>query len=63
VSAALAALTELRTTVEATTELRHASLAAQRCISASSELCRHLCRHLTDEESLVVPFLIEHRDH
>jgi len=62
VTAALAALAELRTTVEATTELGNVSLAAQRCIAASSELCRHLCRHLTDEESLVVPFLIEHPD-
>jgi hypothetical protein len=62
VSAALAALAELRAAAERAVELRHASLAAQRCIAASSELCRHLCRHLADEEALVVPLLIEHGD-
>jgi len=60
VSAALAALTELRAAVEA--EQKDAQVAAQRFLSASSDLCGHLRRHLTDEESLVVPLLIEHRD-
>jgi len=60
VTVALATLAELRTAVQA--EQKHPQLAAQRFIAASSDLCRHLRRHLTDEESLVVPLLIEHRD-
>jgi len=62
VQTALAALAELRAAAERAAELGHASLAAERCIAASSELCRHLYRHLADEESLVVPLLIERGD-
>lgn len=60
IDAALTALSELRSAVDA--QQRHPALAAQRFIAASSDLCRHLVRHLSDEESLVVPLLIEHRD-
>jgi hypothetical protein len=62
VRAALAALAELRTAVETAAGQTDTALAARRCIAASADLCRNLRRHLTDEESLVVPLLIEHRD-
>lgn len=59
---ALAALAELRTAVQHKDQPSSASLAAGRSIAANSELCGHLCRHLLDEEALVVPLLIERRE-
>jgi hypothetical protein len=38
-------------------------LAAQRYVDAAAALCRALEGHLDDEESLVVPLLLEHRDY
>lgn len=58
--AALAALAELHAAVEragpATT------LGAQRYSEAAERLCGQLVRHLSDEEDLVVPVLLEHGD-
>ena len=65
VTAALAALGDLRTTAEHASEPGTEStlaLAAERYAAAARDLCRHLCRHLTDEETLVVPLLIERGD-
>jgi hypothetical protein len=62
VRAALTALAELRAVVESAAGQADAAFAAQRFVAAGSELCGHLRRHLTDEESLVVPLLIEHRN-
>jgi Hemerythrin HHE cation binding domain len=65
VNGALAALVELRTAGEHASEPGAAAtlaLAAERYIGAARDLCRSLCRHLTDEETLVVPLLIERGD-
>jgi iron-sulfur cluster repair protein YtfE (RIC family) len=39
------------------------TLAAQRYIAGAARLCEELAAHLTDEENLVVPLLIEHEDY
>ena len=59
VDTALAALGELRATVERTADAAAATprLAAERYVDAAAELCRALLRHLDDEENLVVPLL------
>jgi hypothetical protein len=62
IAAASRALRELRSAVEATSTGGDAELAARQYVAAASRLCRQLCRHLTDEEDLVVPLLLEHGD-
>ncbi len=37
-----------------------AAFAAEHYMSVSARLCRKLCRHLSDEEDLVVPLLLTH---
>jgi hypothetical protein len=59
VDAALAALAELR----ATTEAKDAELAARRYVASADALCDRLMRHLSDEEDLVVPLLMERGDY
>ncbi len=66
VEAALAALGELRASTELSAEPTAAAtqqLAAQRYIEAAAALCRELEGHLSDEENLVVPLLLESRDY
>lgn len=66
VDAALAALKELRAGAERTQERNTPAvhlLAAEQYIDATTRLCRSLCRHLNDEEDLVVPLLLESGDH
>ena len=66
VEAALAALAELRATIERTTEPAAAAtlkLAAQRYVDAAATLSADLLRHLHDEENLVVPLLLERGDY
>jgi hypothetical protein len=66
VDAALGALKELRAAAESSTEgtaMAPHALAADRYIDAANRLCRRLCRHLSDEEDLVVPILLEGGDH
>lgn len=62
VNAALAALRELGTAAEGSSA-SDAAIAADRYAAASSRLCRRLCRHLGDEEDLVIPLLLERDDH
>ena len=65
VESALAALAQLRMTVEHTAGENAAAtrtLAAQRCVKRVQRLCERLVRHLGDEEDLVVPLLLEHGD-
>lgn len=61
VAGAEAALADLRDVVERTadTDSSALSIAAQRYIAAARRLCARLRAHLTDEEDLVVPLLIE----
>jgi hypothetical protein len=62
VDAALAALAELRAAAERPAEPAGAAtlkLAAQRYVEAAARLSTELLRHLNDEESLVVPLLLE----
>lgn len=66
VNAALAALDELRAAAERATGHDAAStlmLAANRYIDVTARLCRRLCRHLSDEEDLVIPLLVERGDY
>ena len=63
VEAALAALAELRAAAERSAEPATLQLAAARYIDAAAALCRSLLVHLDEEENLVVPLLIEHRDY
>lgn len=66
VDAALGALGELRAAAEHADRLGAAAtleLAAERYIASGQTLSRRLWRHLTDEESLVVPLLIERGDY
>jgi hemerythrin-like domain-containing protein len=63
--ATLAALGELRVTVEIAAGPAVSAtqqLAAQRYVDAAAALCRELEGHLDDEENLVVPLLRGHRD-
>ncbi len=64
VDAALAALAELRIATERNTAAEGGTLAlaAQRYVDAAERLCERLVRHLSDEEDLVVPLLLEHGD-
>jgi hypothetical protein len=62
ITAASKALKELRAAVEATSSGGDAELAAHHYVAAAGRLCRQLCLHLTDEEDLVVPLLLEHGD-
>jgi hypothetical protein len=66
VDTALAALAELRSAVERTTEPAAAAtlkLAGQRYVDAAATLIADLLRHLNDEENLVVPLLLERGDY
>jgi hypothetical protein len=66
VSAALAALSELRAAVENAADAAAPDtqqLAAQRYVDAAAALCGELERHLHDEESVVVPLLRERDDY
>jgi hypothetical protein len=66
VEASLAALNELRAAAEhAPQPGDHATpaIAASRYVAVTRQLCRRLLRHLSDEEDLVVPLLIEHGDY
>lgn len=66
VEAALAALGELRVSVEIAADPAASAtqqLAAQRYVDVAAALCRELQGHLDDEENLVVPLLLEHRDY
>ena len=65
IDTALAALGELRAAAEQASHAPPGSapaLAAQRYIEAAERLCSRLVRHLSDEEDLVVPVLLEHGD-
>jgi hypothetical protein len=62
VAAALAALAELRAAAEHGAEPETLRLGATRYVDAAAALCSGLLRHLTDEENLVVPLMIERRD-
>lgn len=65
VALAEAALAELRAAVEraGAAPSSASALAAERFVAAAQSLTARLLRHLADEEDLVVPLLIEHRDH
>jgi hypothetical protein len=68
IDSALGSLQELLAAINLATKTSTSSgdpamLAARQYAAATSKLCRHLCRHLSDEEDLVVPLLIEHPDH
>jgi iron-sulfur cluster repair protein YtfE (RIC family) len=65
VTAALAALRELRAAAEQPTATSgdSAALAARQYVAAVGTLCRRLIRHLSDEEDLVIPLLIERGDY
>lgn len=63
VDAALAALVELRSAAERSADAATLNLAAVRYGSTAAALCGSLLKHLDDEEELVVPLLLEHRDH
>jgi hypothetical protein len=58
VVAALTALREL-SAAAATSSHSDALLAAERYAVTTGRLCRRLCRHLSDEEDLVIPLLLE----
>ena len=63
VDAAVAALAELHVAAERAAEPAAAAtltLAAQRYVDAAASLSADLLRHLSDEENLVVPLLLEH---
>jgi hypothetical protein len=65
VDAALAALGELRAAAEPAAQagaVATLALAAQRYVEITERLCERLLRHLSDEEDLVVPLLLEHTD-
>jgi hypothetical protein len=62
VAAALAALGELRATAELPAEPATQQFAAQRYVDAAAALCRELEGHLSDEENLVVPLLLQRED-
>jgi hypothetical protein len=64
VDAALAALGELRAAAERAAQAAAATLAlaAQRYVEITERLCERLLHHLSDEEDLVVPLLLEHAD-
>jgi len=62
VIAARNALRELRTALaaaDASASAATAALAAQQFVTAASRLCLRIRRHLSDEEDLVVPLLLE----
>ncbi len=59
VTAALAALAELRAAAERSAEAATLRVAAARYVAATTALCRGLLAHLDEEENLVVPLLIE----
>jgi hypothetical protein len=61
IAAALAALRELNAAAQAPSPAT-VELAARLFGEAASRLCRHLRRHLDDEEDLVVPLLLVHDD-
>jgi hypothetical protein len=66
VDAALAALGELNAAVQHATEPSvpaTVQLAVRRYVDAAAALCRELEDHLSDEENLVVPLLLERRDY
>jgi iron-sulfur cluster repair protein YtfE (RIC family) len=62
VTTALAALRELGAAASGGSP-SDAALAADRYAATSSRLCRRLCRHLGDEEDLVIPLLLERDAH
>jgi hypothetical protein len=63
VTATLAAMRELRAAVERTDGDDSAALAARQYVAAAGTLCRGLIRHLSDEEDLVIPLLLERGDY
>jgi len=66
VDAAVRALTELRAAAERSADSSAASvsaIAAERYLAASHGLCERLRRHLTAEEALVVPVLLDYVEH
>jgi len=66
VTAALTAMRELRAAVEqpaTTSGGDSAALAGRQYVAAVSTLCRRLIRHLSDEEDLVIPLLLERGDY
>jgi hypothetical protein len=66
VDAAVNALGELRAAAERPADSRAASasaIAARRYVAASHNLGEHLRRHLTAEEALVVPILLDYVEH
>lgn len=61
VAGAERALAELGGVIErADSDESAAAIAAERYVSAAGRLCSRLRTHLTDEEDLVVPLLLEH---
>ena len=66
VDATVKALGELRAAAERPADSSAASaaaMAAERYLAASHSLCDHLRRHLTAEEALVVPILLDYVEH
>ena len=66
VAKARAAVLELRTAAKSGTDSGGREtlvLAAEHYIDATARLCRRVCRHLSDEEELVMPLLIERGDY
>jgi hypothetical protein len=66
IEAALGAIAELHAAVKGSAEPTAPatiSLAVQRYVDAAEALCRELEGHLSDEENLVVPLLLEHGDY
>jgi hypothetical protein len=59
IAAALTALQELATAAGVPLDTHITAHAAQRYAAVGGRLCRRLCRHLSDEEDLVVPVLLE----
>jgi hypothetical protein len=59
---ALAALAELVAAAESPQASQASRVAAERFAAECDVLCRHLVRHLSDEEDLVIPLLLERRD-
>ena len=60
--AARSALRELRAALadgDSNTSTATTGLAAQQFVTAASRLCLRICRHLNDEEDLVMPLLLE----
>lgn len=65
VAAARTAVLDLRTATKGGAVPHGAAtlaLAAERYIETTARLCRRVCRHLSDEEELVIPLLIERGD-